>query len=68
MKQFLMGSAAVIPVPIPGAAFAQPPGSQVFEDTIVVTGARVHAGVGGVVLPDTTKATRIKESINAAQN
>ncbi|AOF96021.1 MULTISPECIES: TonB-dependent receptor [unclassified Sphingobium] len=56
MKQFLMGSAAIIAVAIPGAAFAQSTGSQDFEDTIVVTGARVNAGVGGVVLPDTTKA------------
>lgn len=56
MKQFLMGSAAVIAVAIPGAAFAQSTGSQDFEDTIVVTGARGNDGVGGVVLPDTTKA------------
>ena len=56
MKQFLMGSAAIIAVAIPGAAFAQSTGSQDFEDTIIVTGAKVAGGVGGVVLPDTTKA------------
>ena len=56
MKQFLMRSAAIIAVAVPGGAFAQSTGSQDFEDTIVVTGAKVNAGVGGVVLPDSTKA------------
>lgn len=56
MKQFLMGSAAIIAVAAPSAAFAQSTGSQDFEDTIVVTGAKVANGVGGVVLPDVTKA------------
>ena len=46
MKQFLMGSAAVLAVAIPGAALAQSTGSQDFEDTIVVTGATVDQGVG----------------------
>ena len=56
MKQFLMGSAAVIAVAIPGAAFAQSTGSQDFEDTIVVTGATADQGVGGVKIPDSPKA------------
>jgi iron complex outermembrane receptor protein len=41
---------------VPAAAFAQSTGSQDFEDTIVVTGARTANGIQGVVLPDTTKA------------
>ncbi|MBJ7444322.1 MAG: TonB-dependent receptor [Sphingobium sp.] len=56
MKQFLMCSAAMIAVAAPTAAFAQSTGSIDFEDTIIVTGAKVGKGVGGVVLPDTTKA------------
>ena len=56
MKQFLMCSAAMIAVAAPSAAFAQSTGSIDFEDTIIVTGAKVGKGVGGVVLPDTTKA------------
>ncbi|WP_188064451.1 TonB-dependent receptor [Sphingobium sp. KCTC 72723] len=55
MKQFLMCSAAIAAVAVPGAAFAQSTGSIDFEDTIVVTGGRVP-GVAGIVLPDTTKA------------
>ncbi|ETI59395.1 TonB-denpendent receptor [Sphingobium sp. C100] len=55
MKQFLMGSAAVIAVAIPGAAFAQSTGSNDF-DTIVVTGARADQSVGGVKIPDSPKA------------
>jgi len=56
MKQFLMGSAAIIAVAIPGAAFAQSTGSQDFEDSIVVTGARTNQSVGGVRIPDSPKA------------
>jgi len=56
MKQFLMGSAAIIAVAIPGAAFAQSTGSSDFEDSIIVTGARVDQGVGGVKIPDSPKA------------
>jgi len=56
MKQFLMCSAAMIAVAAPTAAFAQSTGSIDFEDTIIVTGGKVDKGVGGVVLPDTTKA------------
>lgn len=56
MKTFLMGSAAILAVAIPTAAFAQSTGSIDFEDTIVVTGGKVNQGMGGIVLPDTTKA------------
>ena len=56
MKQFLMGSAAIIAVAIPGAAFAQSTGSQDFDDSIVVTGAKVDQGIGGVRIPDSAKA------------
>ena len=56
MKQFLMGSAAMIAVAIPGAAFAQSTGSNDFEDSIVVTGARIDQGVGGIKIPDSPKA------------
>lgn len=57
MKKFLMSGVAAVAVFTPVAAYAQSTGSQDFENTIVVTGARTAAsGVGGVVLPDTTKA------------
>ncbi|SES01858.1 TonB-dependent receptor [Sphingobium sp. YR768] len=56
MKNFLMGSVAFAAIALPGAAFAQSTGSQDFEDTIVVTGAKAANGIGGVVLPDVTKA------------
>lgn len=57
MKKFLMCGAAVVAVATPAAVFAQSTGSQDFENTIVVTGARTATtGVGGIVLPDTTKA------------
>ena len=55
MKQFLMGSAAIIAVAVPGVAFAQSTGSDDF-DTIVVTGAQNPQGVGGVKIPDSPKA------------
>lgn len=56
MKQFLMCSAAFIALATPATAFAQSTGAIDFEDTIIVTGSKVDKGVGGVVLPDTTKA------------
>jgi iron complex outermembrane receptor protein len=51
-----MGSAAILAVAAPSAAYAQSTGSQDFEDTIVVTGAKGNDGIAGVVLPDVTKA------------
>ncbi|MCI4589640.1 TonB-dependent receptor [Sphingobium sp. BYY-5] len=59
MKQFLMGSAAVIAVAIPGAAFAQSTGSIDFDNQIVVTGAKTDAGISGVILPDTSRAKAV---------
>ncbi|WP_416464104.1 TonB-dependent receptor [Sphingomonas sp. VDB2] len=56
MKTFLMGSAAIIAVAAPSAAFAQSTGSSDFEDSIIVTGARIDQGVGGVKIPDSPKA------------
>ncbi|CAM8654521.1 MULTISPECIES: TonB-dependent receptor [Sphingobium] len=56
MKTFLMGSAALIAVAAPSAAFAQSTGSSDFEDSIIVTGARIDQGVGGVKIPDSPKA------------
>jgi iron complex outermembrane receptor protein len=56
MKQFLMRSAAIIAIAAPTAAFAQSTGSIDFENTIVVTGAKADKGVGGIVLPESTKA------------
>ena len=48
---------------LPGAAFAQSTGTTDFENSnaIVVTGTR-NAGVGGVVIPDTSKT---REQLNA---
>ena len=56
MKQFLKCSAAILAVAAPAVAFAQSTGSQDFEDSIVVTGAVVNQGVGGVKIPDSPKA------------
>ncbi|KEZ18623.1 TonB-dependent receptor [Sphingobium yanoikuyae] len=56
MKQFLKCSAAILAVAAPAVAFAQSTGSQDFEDSIVVTGAKIKDGIAGIVLPDTTKA------------
>ncbi len=56
MKKFLMCGAAVVAVAIPAAALAQSTGSSDFEDSIVVTGARIDQGVGGVKIPDSPKA------------
>lgn len=56
MKQFLMCSAAMIAVAAPSAAFAQSTGSADFEDSIIVTGARVSEGIAGVKIPDSPKA------------
>ncbi|MBV2146997.1 TonB-dependent receptor [Sphingobium sp. AS12] len=56
MKQFLMCSAAMIAVAAPTAAFAQSTGSSDFEDSIIVTGARIDQGVGGIKIPDSPKA------------
>lgn len=56
MKQFLKCSAALIAMAAPAAAFAQSTGSQGFDDSIVVTGARVDKGVGGVKIPESPKA------------
>ncbi|MDO7837076.1 TonB-dependent receptor [Sphingobium sp. HBC34] len=60
MKQFLMGSAAIIAVAAPTAAFAQSTGSIETENSIIVTGARTASnGVSGVVIPDSTKARAV---------
>lgn len=56
MKQFLMCSAAMIAVAAPTAAFAQSTGSSDFEDSIIVTGARIDQGVAGIKIPDSPKA------------
>jgi iron complex outermembrane receptor protein len=56
MKKIFMQSVAVAAILTPCAAFAQSTGSIDFENEIVVTGARIDKGVGGVVLPETSKA------------
>jgi iron complex outermembrane receptor protein len=54
-KLLLLCSAATVVVP--AMAAAQSTGSQETEkETIVVTGTRLNNGVGGVVVPDATKA------------
>ena len=56
MKKLLLLCSAASVV-MPAAAMAQSTGSIDFEkDTIVVTGSRAPAGVGGIVAPDSTKA------------
>jgi len=43
---------------VPAAAFAQSTGTSTFENAIVVTGTRAN-GVGGVQVPDSTKARNV---------
>ncbi|AJR25632.1 TonB-dependent receptor [Sphingobium sp. YBL2] len=54
-----MCSAALVAVAAPIAAFAQSTGSIDFENEIVVTGASVDKGLGGVIVPDTSKAKAV---------
>ena len=53
--QFLIGVAAAA-IMLPGAAFAQSAGSADFEGDIVITATTNSKGVGGMQIPDTTKA------------
>lgn len=53
--QFLIGVAAAA-IMLPGAAFAQSTGTADFEGDIVITATTNSKGVGGVQIPDTTKA------------
>src|ERR1700709_1047748 len=54
--QLLLGVAAAA-IMFPGAAFAQSSGSTDFDNTdIVITSTRASQGVGGVLIPDTSKA------------
>jgi len=53
--QFLIGVAAAA-IMLPGAAFAQSAGTADFEGDIVITATTNSKGVGGVQIPDTTKA------------
>jgi len=62
MRKILLQGAAIIAVATPMAAFAQSTGSVDFENEIVVTGARTDKGVGGVVVPDTSKAKAVLTS------
>ncbi|AHE56670.1 TonB-dependent receptor [Sphingomonas sanxanigenens] len=58
-KQYLFG-VAFAALMIPGAAFAQSTGSIDFEgEDIVVTAGRSDNGVGGVILPETSKAKAV---------
>lgn len=62
MRKILLQGAAVIAVAMPMAAFAQSTGSVDFDNEIIVTGSRVSDGVGGVVVPDTSKAKAVLTS------
>jgi len=53
--QFLIGVAAAAII-LPGAAYAQSAGSADFEGDIVITATTNSKGVGGMQIPDTTKA------------
>lgn len=53
--QFLIGVAAAA-IMLPGAAYAQSAGTTDFEGDIVITATKASKGVGGVEIPDTTKA------------
>jgi iron complex outermembrane receptor protein len=58
MRTKLFAGVAFAALIMPSAAYAQSTGSIDFEDEteIVVTGSRVDDGVGGIVLPDTSKS------------
>lgn len=53
--QLLIGAAAAA-LMLPAAAYAQSTGTADFEGDIVVTATKASKGVGGVQIPDTTKA------------
>ncbi|MGF7148351.1 iron complex outermembrane receptor protein [Sphingomonas zeicaulis] len=60
MKNQYLFSVAFAALMIPGAAFAQSTGSIDFEgEDIVVTAGRSDNGVGGVILPETSKAKAV---------
>ena len=59
MKKSFYYGAAVAALIMPSAVFAQSTGSIDFSDEIVVTGASVNVGIGGVVAPDTSKAKQV---------
>jgi len=52
----LAGAASTLAVAIATPAFAQSTGTQDFENTIVVSAHRADLSVGGIDLPDTSKA------------
>ena len=57
MRNNLYLGVAIAALMLPGAAFAQSTGTADLEQgDIVVTGARTSQGIGGVVVPDTSKA------------
>lgn len=56
MRNFYLCGAAALALATPCVVMAQSTGSQDFEDSIVVTGARIDQGVGGVRIPDSPKA------------
>lgn len=49
----------MVAVAAPATAFAQSTGSIDFENEIVVTGTTVDKGLGGVIVPDTSKAKAV---------
>lgn len=57
-KQYLTG-VALFALTIPGAAMAQSTGSIDFDNEIIVTGNKIDDGLGGVVLPESTKAKAV---------
>ncbi|HVI99245.1 MAG TPA: TonB-dependent receptor [Sphingomonas sp.] len=58
MRNIFLTGVAVAALAIPGAAYAQSTGSVDFENEIVVTGERA-GDVGGVEVPETTKAKAV---------
>src|SRR3546814_17527820 len=58
MRMTFLTGVAFAALTIPGAAYAQSTGSLDFDNEIVVTGARV-GDVGGVEVPETTKAKAV---------
>src|SRR3546814_19650645 len=58
MRMTFLTGVAFAALTIPGAAYAQSTGSLDFDNEIVVTGERV-GDVGGVEVPETTKAKAV---------
>ena len=59
MKITLLRTSAIIALAIPAVAHAQSTGTTTFDNNSIVVTAKRAADVGGVKVPDTTKARNV---------